>query len=478
MNSDETEILLVEASQNDVDLTLHAAERENLAHHIAVARHGEEALDLLFCHRVFADRSFEPLPRLIVLVPKPRPAPSNEGTMTSTGVGVATEVSSKARLKLEVLIVDDNFADSDLMLLELQRGGFDVAGEVVRTADEVRRRVRERTPDVVLAEYNLGHGQSKDVQKVIRSEGLDIPLILVSGARGDETAVECLKQGATDYVLKASLDRLPDSVRRALQEKHLRDEPRLAQEQLAQKVEALARSNSNLEQFAYAASHDLQEPLRMEASYTQLLSERYTGKLDAQADKYIQYAMSGAIRMQTLIQDLLAISRVGRPGMAMARTDCNAAVQEALESLQLAIDTSRATVVHRFMPTVMANAVQLRQVFQNLVANAIKFHGPAAPEIQIEAQCQSNEWTFSVKENGIGIAPEHAVNIFIVFNRWHTQVEYDGNGIGLAICKKIIEQPGGKIWDDSHDGPGATFQFTLPAATQPAPERAQGAIHS
>jgi light-regulated signal transduction histidine kinase (bacteriophytochrome) len=182
--------------------------------------------------------------------------------------------------------------------------------------------------------------------------------------------------------------------------------------------------------------------------------------------------------MQTLIQDLLAISRVGRPGMAMARTDCNAAVQEALESLQLAIDTSRATVVHRFMPTVMANAVQLRQVFQNLVANAIKFHGPAAPEIQIEAQCQSNEWTFSVKENGIGIAPEHAVNIFIVFNRWHTQVEYDGNGIGLAICKKIIEQHGGKIWDDSHDGPGATFQFTLPAATQPAPERAQGAIHS
>ncbi len=458
MNSDETEILLVEASQNDVDLILHAAERENLAHHIAVARHGEEALDLLFCHRVFADRSFEPLPRLIVLVPKPRSAPSNEGTMTSTGVGVATEASSKARLKLEVLIVDDNFADSDLMLLELQRGGFDVAGEVVRTADEVRRRVRERTPDVVLAEYNLGNGQGKDVQKVIRSEGLDIPLILVSGARGDETAVECLKHGATDYVLKDSLDRLPDSVRRALQEKHLRDEHRLAQEQLAQKVEELARSNSNLEQFAYAASHDLQEPLRRVASHTQLLSERYTGKLDAQADKYIQYAMSGAIRMQTLIQDLLAISRVGRPGMAMARTDCNAAVQEALESLRLAIDTSRASVVHRFM--------------------AIKFHGPAAPEIQIEAQCQGNEWTFSVKDNGIGVAPEHAVNIFIVFNRWHTQVEYDGNGIGLAICKKIIEQHGGKIWVDSHEGPGATFKFTLPAATQPAPARAQGAIHS
>jgi signal transduction histidine kinase len=394
--------------------------------------------------------------------------------MTSSGVATAIEASSKPRSKLEVLIVDDSFADSDLMILELQRGGFDVAGEVVQTADQVRRRVQERTPDVVLAEYSLGHGQGQDVQEIIRGEGLDIPLILVSGAQGDETAVECIKQGATDYVLKDSLARLPDSVRRALQEKQLRDEHRLALEQLAKKIEELARSNSDLEQFAYAASHDLQEPLRMVASYTLLLGERYTGKLDAQADKYIEYAMSGAIRMQTLIQDLLAISSVGRPGMAMERTDCNAAVKDALESLRVAIETSRATIVHGFMPTVMANAVQLRQVFQNLVANAMKFHGPAAPEIQIEAQCQGNEWIFSVKDNGIGIAPEHAVNIFIVFNRLHTRVEYDGNGIGLAICKKIIEQHGGRIWVDSHKGPGATFKFTLPAATQFASERAQG----
>jgi signal transduction histidine kinase len=398
--------------------------------------------------------------------------------MTSSGVGIAMAASSQARLKLEVLIVDDSFADSDLMLLALRRGGFDVASEVVQTADQVRRRVRERTPDVVLAEYNLGHWQGKEVQEIIRGEGLDIPLILVSSVLGDETAVECIKQGVTDYVLKDSLARLPESVRRALQEKQLRDEHRLAQEQLAMKVQELARSNSELEQFAYAASHDLQEPLRMVASYTQLLSERYRGKLDAQADKYIQYAMSGAIRMQTLIRDLLAISRVGRPGTGRERTDCNAAVKDALESLRAAIHTNRATVVHQFMPTVMANAAQLRQVFQNLVANALKFHGPAAPEIQIEALCQGEEWTFSVKDNGIGIAPEDAVNIFIVFHRLHSRVEYEGNGIGLAICKKIIEQHGGRIWVDSHEGPGATFRFTLPAAIEPAPERAQGAIHS
>ena len=395
--------------------------------------------------------------------------------MASSGVGIAMAASSQpARWKLEVLIVDDSFADSDLMLLALERGGFDVAGEVVQSADEVRRRVRERTPDVVLAEYNLGHWQGQEVQEIIRGEGLDIPLILVSGARGEETAVECIKQGVTDYILKDSLARLPESVRRALQEKQLRDQHRLAQEQLAKKVQELARSNSELEQFAYAASHDLQEPLRMVASYTQLLSERYRGKLDAQADKYIQYAMSGAIRMQTLIQDLLAISRVGRPGMAMKWTDCNAAVKDALESLRVAIRTSRATVVHQFMPTVMANAVQLRQVFQNLVANALKFHGPAAPEIQIEAQCQDNEWTFSVKDNGIGIAPEHAVNIFTVFHRLHSRAEYEGNGIGLAICKKIIEQHGGRIWVDSHPGPGATFKFTLPAATAIRPGTSPG----
>jgi signal transduction histidine kinase len=393
--------------------------------------------------------------------------------MSSIAARAAIDPSGSTKPRLEVLIVEDNSADCELVLRELQRGEFTVSAEMVQTADEFRRQVREKVPDVVLADYNLGQWRGIEALEILRREGLDVPLILVSGALGDVNAVECIKQGATDYVLKDSLTRLPEAVRRALQEKQLRDERRLAQAELAKKVEELARSNADLEQFAYVASHDLQEPLRMVASYTQLLAERYQGKLDPQADKYIQYAVNGALRMQTLIQDLLAFSRVGRSGMEMKATNCNEVVEDALKSLGAAIEANRATITHAALPAVMGNAAQLRQVFQNLIANAIKFHGPAAPEIQIEAESQGDEWLLSVADNGIGIAPDHVADIFIVFNRLHTREEYPGNGIGLAICKKIIELHGGRIWVEPHDGPFTTFKFTLHAAIQPAQERVQ-----
>src|SRR5258708_11507193 len=183
-----------------------------------------------------------------------------------------------------------------------------------------------------------------DALEVLRREGLEIPLILVSGALGDITAVECIKRGATDYVLKDSLARLPEAVRRALQEKRLLGLRREAEEGLARKVEELARSNADLEQFAYVASHDLQEPLRMVAAYTQLLAERYRGKLDENADKFIGYASEGALRMQTLIQDLLAFSRVGRSGIAYGMVDCDPAMEEVLRSLRSAIPESGAAL--------------------------------------------------------------------------------------------------------------------------------------
>ena len=428
--------------------------------------------------------------------------------------------------------------------------------------------------------------------ELLRREDLDIPLILVTGALGEEKAVECIKQGATDYVLKDRLARLPVAVRRALHEKRLREENRQvetaraesesrlasiissamdgiitvgsqqrillfneaaqqmfrcssaqavgqsidqfiperfraahamhirqfvatgatkrvigalgtmcglrtdgeefpieaaisqvtvggqklftvilrditerkqAEQELAKKAEQLARSNAELEQFAYVASHDLQEPLRMVATYTQLLAERYRDKLDEQAHKYIHYAVDGAMRMQTLIQDLLAFSRAGRQGADLNSTDCNTAVEQALKNLQAAIQESGALVHCDDLPAVIANSSQLVQVFQNLIGNALKFRRAEAPTIQISTEKQADEWVFSVTDNGIGIAPEYCQDIFVIFKRLHTRTEYPGNGIGSAICRKIIELHGGRIWATSKEGHGSTFKFTLPA---------------
>jgi signal transduction histidine kinase len=326
--------------------------------------------------------------------------------MSSAGTKTEMQSSAEPKPKLRVLVVEDSAADAELILRKLERSGFKVAGEVVQTAEEFTQKVKDKSPDIVLADYNLGHWRGMEALEIMRREGLDIPLIVVSGSLGDVMAVECIKQGATDYVLKDSLTRLPESVRRALREKKLRQERKHAEEELAKKVEELARSNRDLEQFAYVASHDLQEPLRMVAAYTQLLAERYRGKLDEQADKYIHYAVDGATRMQALIQDLLAFSQTGRQETELKPTDCNAAVDQALKNLQAAIQESGAVVKYERLPVVMANGAQLEQVFQNLIGNAIKFRGAEAPVIHIGAEQKGAKWEISVADNGIGIAPE------------------------------------------------------------------------
>jgi signal transduction histidine kinase len=364
--------------------------------------------------------------------------------------------------QLRVLHVEDNELDAELVAQALRKGGFSAAVVVVQGEAEFERELRTHLPDVVLADYNLPQWKGMDALDVLRREALDIPLILVSGAVGDVTAVECIKRGVTDYVLKDGLARLPEAIRRALQEKNLLHLRRLAEGNLARKVDELARSNAELEQFAYVASHDLQEPLRMVAAYTQLLGERYRGKLDEKADKYIGYASEGALRMQTLIHDLLAFSRVSRKTSTSGSVDCDAAMAEVMMSMGPAIEESGAVVTYEALPVVWAERSQMTQLFQNLVGNAIKFHGKEAPEISVRAEKTGAQWLFSVSDNGIGIAPEHAENIFVVFQRLHTRTEYPGNGIGLAICKKIVERCGGKIWVEAHAGNGSTFKFTLP----------------
>jgi PAS domain S-box-containing protein len=249
------------------------------------------------------------------------------------------------------------------------------------------------------------------------------------------------------------------------------NERRAAEEALTRHAAELARSNADLEQFAYVASHDLQEPLRMVANYARLLAQRYRGRLDPDADQFIGYVVDGASRMHQLITDLLAYSRVGTKGNPFGAIDCEVVFARVLGDLKLAIEQAGAVVTHDTLPTVLGDGVQLGQLFQNLLGNAIKFRGAQPCRVHVRAERNGREWTFAVCDNGIGIAPEHATRIFLIFQRLHSAAEYPGTGIGLAISKKIVERHDGRIWVDSYPGVGATFCFTIPAAPQASHER-------
>jgi PAS domain S-box-containing protein len=256
-----------------------------------------------------------------------------------------------------------------------------------------------------------------------------------------------------------------DISHRRANEQHVRQLHRELESRVRERTAELKRSNEDLQQFAYVASHDLQEPLRVVSNFTQLLSRRYRGKLGADADEFIGFTIDGCQRMQQLISDLLSYCRVDTAG-AFKRVDLNEALEQALANLALAIEESGATIVHDELPAVEGDRIQIVQLLQNLVGNAIKFRDKRPPVVTIGARRDGDFWTFFVRDNGIGLDPKHAERIFVIFQRLHGRGEYKGTGIGLSICKKIVERHGGRMWVESQPGEGSAFHFTLPTAPE------------
>ncbi|MHB1357902.1 MAG: PAS domain-containing sensor histidine kinase [Anaerolineae bacterium] len=329
-------------------------------------------------------------------------------------------------------------------------------------------------PDLAHAEFLqvLEKEQISDYQLVVRhtSGALYDVLVNASVFKDEHGKVLGVFAAARDITRREQAERaLRESIAHEYQAKLSEQQQQLEREQkaaqeLREKTDELLRSNQELLQFAYVSSHDLQEPLRMVVSYTQLLAERYRGKLDEKADKYIGYAVEGAKRMQNLINDLLAYSRVSTQAKPFVETNCSDLVNEVVHDLGKAIEGNDVEVIVGDLPTVLADRSQLGRVFQNLIANAVKFRGDARPRVEVTAHQNGDNWEFCVSDNGIGIDPQFHERIFIIFQRLHERGAYPGSGIGLTICKKIVERHGGRIWIESEFGAGSRFWFTLPVA--------------
>jgi PAS domain S-box-containing protein len=287
---------------------------------------------------------------------------------------------------------------------------------------------------------------------------------VVARQMGDRGEISGRRKDGEVFPAAASISKL-DLGERRIYTAVLRDvtERRAAAEALERQTQELARSNAELEQFAYVASHDLQEPLRMVASYTQLLARRYQGQLDDDAEEFIGFAVDGVTRMQALINDLLAYSRVGTRGGEFRPVPLDDVLEKVIATLRPSMDELGAVVTHDPLPVAVGDPGQLHQLFQNLLQNAIKFQRrDVRPEVRVGVMERPGEWEIAVRDNGIGIADEFRDRIFVIFQRLHNRTEYPGTGIGLAICKKIVERHGGHIWVESSPGEGSTFHFTLP----------------
>jgi len=371
--------------------------------------------------------------------------------------------------KVNILLVDDN--PGKLLTLETILTGLGQNLVKARSAQEALWQLMRQEFAVLLLDVQMPDMDGFELAALIRGHQryAHIPIIFISAVNRSEMHIfKGYALGAVDYldtlipeVLRAKVAVFVDLFKKTAEVRQLNAE---LERRVEERTGELRRSNEELQQFAYVASHDLQEPLRMVTSYVQLLAQRYQGQLDSEAQEFIGYAVEGAQRMKALIDDLLAYSRVNIRERLVVPTDSGAVLQQTLQNLHIQIAESGATVTADPLPTVSTDRMQLGLLWQNLLSNALKFRGQEPPRVHVSARRQGNEWVFSVRDNGIGMEPRHTERIFHMFQRLHTRQEYPGTGIGLAICKKIVERHGGRIWVESEPGQGTTFFFTLPAA--------------
>ena len=362
---------------------------------------------------------------------------------------------------IKVLLIEDNIGDAELieeMLNDVEFKNFNLTN--VETLEEGLNYLKSGNFDILL--LDLGLPDSNGIQTLLKvhDQNNEIPIIILTGLNDEEVGLDALREGAQDYLVKGNVnsDLLSKSISYSIERNN-------AEKRLKETIEELERSNDELQQFAYITSHDLQEPLRTITSFTQLMERRYSGKLDKDADEFIDYIVDASVRMKQMILDLLEYSRVGTQGHEFKPVNVDDVLDEVKSNLKSSIDENNAIVTYDHLPTVMADKGQLVQLFQNLISNAIKFKKEdEPPKIHISARKdpKRNEYVFSVADNGIGMEEEYTDKIFEVFKRLHTIDKYNGTGIGLAVVKRIMDRHGGHIWVESQLGKGSTFYFTFP----------------
>jgi signal transduction histidine kinase len=417
--------------------------------------------------------------------------------MSESGAAPAPLHESVAQQQVKILLVDDK--PENLVALEAALDGLGEELIMAHSGNEALRACLEHDFAVILLDVKMPDIDGFETAAMIRDRerSKDTPIIFLTALKSEEHLFRGYYMGAVDYLHKPIVPEVLRSKvavfvelakKNCLLRNHaavLEQKNRELEEQIAERKRAeeyirqlnaelerrvqertveLSRTNDELRQFAYVASHDLQEPLRTVGSYAQLLARRYKGKLDSDADDFVNYIVGGVNRMHTLLNDMLAFSRVTQgQGKPFQMADLNGVVDGALMNLEATVSETGATVTRDALPTVLCDEVQIGQVFQNLIGNAIKYRKPdVAPEVHISAARTDGEWTISLKDNGIGIDPQYHERIFGIFKRLHGR-ELPGTGMGLAICKRIVERHSGRIWVDSEAGNGATFRFTLPA---------------
>jgi len=377
-------------------------------------------------------------------------------------------VTTSAFTPLRALLLEDNEDDAQLLERHLKLGGYELDYERVETGQAFERALDQGAWDIVFADYVLPGYSGLSALKAVQERELDFPFIVVSGKIGEETAVEAMRAGAHDYVMKSNLARLAAAVERELDAACRREDRRWTQRQLALQTAALAersleleRSNRELEEFAYIASHDLSAPLRVIAGHIGLFVHRHGDSVDEQGMLLLESAGRGTERMQRLIDDLLLYSLASRNALELADVDTAGMVRDVIEDFSTEIAATHADVEVGAMPRIHSVYAPLSQVLHNLVGNSLKFGNGRPPHVEISACKLDASWQFSVRDNGMGIEPRHVDTAFRMFQRLHG-AKYSGTGMGLAISKRIVERLGGELWHEPAPGGGSIFCLTIP----------------